>query len=171
MMIDEPRLKIESAEIEPMLTELRELVAPKAWERVEEVLGRLVRLYGAGLERALAHARAAGAYAPAFDELVGEDALLASLLVLHGLHPLPTTERVRRAVETVADALGLGDGDLTVLEVTSGVVRMRAKTPPGGSIAARVLAGALRQAIETAAPEINSIEIDGFGADGLVRAL
>src|SRR4051812_17584753 len=102
-MIDEPRIKVESAEIEPMLEELRELVDPGAWARVEGVLGRLVRLYGAGLERALAHARAAGAYAPIFDELVGEDAVLATLLVLHGLHPLPTVERIRRAVDSVRD--------------------------------------------------------------------
>src|SRR5438105_2334661 len=124
MMIDEPRLQIESAEIEPMLAELRELVAPSAWERVEEVLARLVRLYGAGLERALAHARAAGAYAPTFDELVGEDAVLASLLVLHGLHPLPTVERIRRAVECVTDTLGLREGDITILEIERGTVKV-----------------------------------------------
>src|SRR5258706_10052615 len=83
-MIDEPRLQIESREIEPMLAELRHEVEPSAWEHIAEVIARLVRLYGAGLERALAHARAAGAFAPRFDELVGDDAVLASLLVLHG---------------------------------------------------------------------------------------
>jgi len=169
--MSEQQLQVETTEIEPMLAELHELVTPDAWHRVEQVVSRLVRLYGAGLERALAHARAAGAFAPAFDELVGEDALLASLLVLHGLHPLPTIERVRRAVETVGDALGFGDGDITILDVGDGVVRLRTKTPVGGSIAARVLGGALRHAIQTAAPEIDEVDIAGLGADGLVRPL
>lgn len=161
-MIDEPRLRIESAEIEPMLAELRDLVAPTAWQRVEEVLGRLVRLYGAGLERALTHARAAGAVEPFFDELVGEDALLASLLVLHGLHPQPTAERVRRAIDHIADVLGYDEGDIVVLEIGRGVVKLRAKTPPGGSLAARAFAGAIRHAIEAAAPEVDVVEIAGL---------
>ncbi len=162
MMIDAPRIEVESAEIEPMLEELRDLVASEAWERVQGVLSRLVRLYGAGLERALAHARTAGAYAPMFDELVGEDALLASLLVLHGLHPLPTVERIRRAVETVSDSLGLSEGDITILDVRDGTVKLRAKRPPGGALAARVFAGAIRNAIESAAPEVDDIEIAGL---------
>lgn len=161
-MIDEPRIKVESAEIEPMLAELRDLVDPDAWERVEGVVGRLVRLYGAGLERALTHARTAGAYAPMFDELVGEDAVLASLLVLHGLHPLPTAERIRRAVETVSDSLGLCEGDITILDVADNVVKLRAKKPPGGLLAARVFAGAIRHAIECAAPEVDAVEIAGL---------
>ena len=161
-MIDEPRIRIESQEIEPMLAELRDLVEPSAWERVEEVLARLVRLYGAGLERALAHARAAGAIEPFFDELVGEDALLASLLVLHGLHPLPTAERVRRAIEHASEMLGYGVGDVVVLELGKGVVKLRAKTPPGGTLAARTFAGAIRHAIEAAAPEIDVVEISGL---------
>jgi len=144
-----------------MLAELRDLVAPSAWERVEEVLARLVRLYGAGLERALAHARAAGAVEPFFDELVGEDAVLASLLVLHGLHPQPTAERVRRAVEHVSEMLGYLEGDLVVLEIGR-VTKLRAKTPPGGSLAARAFAGAIRHAIEAAAPEVDVVEIAGL---------
>jgi hypothetical protein len=161
-MIDEPRIKVESAEIEPMLAELRELVDPDAWERVEGVVGRLVRLYGAGLERALTHARNAGAYAPMFDELVGEDGVLATLLVLHGLHPLPTLERIRRAVEAVTDSLGLCEGDITIVEIANGTVRLRAQKPPGGSLAARVFAGAIRHAIECAAPEVDAVEIAGL---------
>src|SRR5689334_5476183 len=99
-MTDE-ELERESATIERLLAELRDLLPLPAWQRVENVLRRVVNLYGVGLGRALEHARAAGAPAPSLTERVASDDLLGSLLLLHGLHPLSTDERVRRALGTL----------------------------------------------------------------------
>jgi hypothetical protein len=66
---EDETLRAESSQIEQLLDELRSLVAAPAFSRVEDVIGRIVRMYGAGIARALAHARAAGADASRLDEL------------------------------------------------------------------------------------------------------
>ena len=97
-IVDEARLKAESAEIEQMLGDLRTQVDAEAWSQVEGVLERLVRLYGVGLQRALEHARSSGADAGSFDEAIAGDDLLGSLLAMHGLHPLTPEQRVEKLI-------------------------------------------------------------------------
>jgi hypothetical protein len=160
-VIDDARLRAESGQIERLLGELRELVTPPAWQRIEQVLARVVALYGAGLEHALEHARAAGAAPAALDERLTGDELLASLLVLHGLHPLPAEERILRALAVVRAQLDLADHELVLAELTdAGVVHLEATVAlGGGAMAARVAEGITRRAIEVAAPEVTAIEL------------
>ena len=47
-MTDDDRLRMESAEIEQLLDEVRDQSAAPVWARVEEVMRRVVSLYGAG---------------------------------------------------------------------------------------------------------------------------
>ena len=153
-MIDEAQLREQSAEIEGLLDEVHQLVPPPAWTRIEEVLRRLVMLYGAGLEHALAHARAAGVTA-SFDQLVCDDELLASLLVLHGLHPMPTADRIRSVLEAARDALGIPDEALALIAVTDdGTALLHADVD-------EPTREQLRRAIATIAPEVASVAISG----------
>jgi hypothetical protein len=172
-MIEDAELQAESARVERLLAELRHLLPLPAWQRVEDALRAVVRLYGAGLARSLAHARAAGASSPAFDELLCGDELLASLLVLHGLHPLATRERVERALAGVRAALGLADDALVLVRVSAGVLVLEAGPGIGGGAMSRGLAEAtIRRVLETAAPELTSIELTGLPPPrdpGLVR--
>ena len=67
--------------IERLLGELEAAVPPATFGRIEDVIALVTQLYGAGLERI------AGFVGPeALRRLAGDD-LVASLLVLHGLHP------------------------------------------------------------------------------------
>ena len=160
---DDARLRAEAEQLEGLLEELRELVTPAAWIRIEQVLHRVVALYGRGLAHAIDHGRAAAAGAQ-FDERVCADELLASLLVIHGLHPLPLADRIMRAIERAADALGR---DLPALELAgieeNGIARLRASGSfGGGAMSARVAEATVRRAIEEAAPELAGIEIEGL---------
>lgn len=158
--MDDERLRAESREIEHLLGEIEELVPAPAWHRVERVLSRVIRLYGAGLARALAHARAAGA-AEGFDERLAGDELLASLLVLHGLHPQPVEDRVRRALAEVRVELGLDDAALELLGVRDNRVALRAADGlGGGAMASGVAESTIRRVIETVAPEVVAIDIE-----------
>ena len=114
--VDDPRK--DAARIDQLLEGLQGLAGPSTWMAIEELMERLLRTYGAGLARALEHARAAGADGARFDERVSDDELLSSLLLLHGLHPLPLRARVERALEKVRPALGshAGDVDLAALD-------------------------------------------------------
>lgn len=162
MTHDDDRLRSESLEIEHLLDEIRELVTRPAWDRVERVLGRIIGLYAAGLARALHHARNAGVTADAFDGMLRDDDLLSSLLVLHGLHPLSTEQRVEHALTRARAELGIGETQLALVEIEAGVVRLRATGMlGGGAMASRVAEAAIRRAIEDAAPEIAAVELAG----------
>ena len=76
-------------------------------------------LYGDGLARIVARVGPATARAPPSDELV------AHLLLLHGLHPVPVEERVRDALDGVRPYLDSHGGGVELLGVEDGVVQLR----------------------------------------------
>jgi hypothetical protein len=152
---DEARLKAESVEIEEMLGELRETLDAEAWAQVEGVLARLVRMYGVGLQRALEHARANGADGSEFDTALAADDLLGGLLVMHGLHPLSTEERVARLAEVLPQRLGVPPESLVLVWLGDNRVRVLSALGEGTD-------AALRRAFENVAPELTSIDIVAF---------
>ena len=160
-MRDEAELRTAANDIEAKLDELRAMVAPAAFARVEEILERVVQLYGCGLGRVLDHARAHGAGAELADRVAADD-LLASLLLLHGLHPHDVEQRVRAAVARATDTLGADAGPIDVIAVRDGVVQLHAGALGGGAMSARLAEAAIRRAIEDAAPEVTRIEIAGL---------
>ena len=91
--------------IERLLEEIRASASPPCWQRVDELMRLVVELYGAGLARIL--------------EIVGDDAdaaglrarltadeLVASLLLVHALHPEDIPTRLRTALARVRPYLG-----------------------------------------------------------------
>jgi hypothetical protein len=159
---EDVQLRAECDRIEETLAELRELVVPAAWQRIEHVMRMTVGMYGSGLERSLAHARTAGAEPGALDRLIGGDDLLSSLLLLHGLHPQSTEQRARRALAELRSELGLGDAELAIAKLADGVLAIEASAAIGaGAMAPRVAEAIIRRALEAAAPELRSIEVLG----------
>jgi hypothetical protein len=163
MTADDDALRAEASQIEAILDELRALIPAPAYQRVEDVLGRAVRMHGAGLGRTLAHARAAGADPARFDELCCTDDLVASLLLLHGLHPRTAAQRIESALVLLCRELGLPDGALVLESIdTTGVTLRASGALGGGAMASRVAEGIVHRVIEAAAPEVASIEITGL---------
>ena len=159
----ESDLQADAAKLEQVLAEIRELVPLPAWQRVEDALRRVMRLYGAGLARAIDHARATGAEPRAFDRAIVDDELLASLLVLHGLHPQSVAERVQQAVARIRAELGLADDALVLVSIEAGAVQLAASTGlQTGAMAPTLAESIVRRVIETAAPEVTSIAITGL---------
>ena len=92
-----------------------------------ELVQTLMDFHGAGMERmmdATANKGAAG-YA-IFDDFAKDD-LVGSLLMLHNLHPLDIETRIARAIEKVRPSLSLHEGDVEVLAVHDGDVKLRLK--------------------------------------------
>lgn len=145
-----------------LLEDVRGMVGPSAWQRVEELVQRLLELYGAGLERVLDHAVAVEGERGALAERLQRDALVSSLLALHGLHPAPTSERVERALEDVRERLGLLDLEVVAFE-PDGAVRLRAATDPRSCPSSgATLARAIERTVLEAAPEIAGVIVDGI---------
>ncbi|MBF6464062.1 NifU family protein [Nocardia beijingensis] len=125
-----------------------------ARERAEQLVRELVELYGAGLTRVV------GLLDPeAVERLAGDD-LVASLLLVHGLHPHDVATRVRTALDSVRPYLGSHGGDVHLVEIVDGVVRLElagsCKSCPSSSVTLEL---AVEDAVRAAAPEIESIEV------------
>ena len=89
-----------------------------ARERAEELVRLVADLYGAGLERVLELMHERGHLDDETLDALADDDLVASLLLVHGLHPYDVTTRVERALEGVRPYLGSHGGDVELLEVT-----------------------------------------------------
>ena len=138
-----------------------------AQERARELVREVVGLYGAGLQRIMA---ALGD--PVLAERLATDDLVASLLLVHGLHPHGVHRRVSDALDRVRPYLGSHGGDVDLIEVTDDSVRLAfqgsCKSCPSS---AATLELAVEDAIRAAAPEISSIElVAGDAAQSLIPA-
>ncbi|MDP9240338.1 MAG: NifU family protein [Actinomycetota bacterium] len=135
---------------------------PLAKERAEELVRLVVELYGAGLERVLEIVHDAGGLNDEALDGLADDALVTSLLLVHGLHPYSVEERIERALIKVRPYLGSHGGDVELLAVTEeGVVQLRLMGSCDGCASSSVtLKLAVEGAIEEAAPEIIRIEVE-----------
>ncbi|HEX8094642.1 NifU family protein [Jatrophihabitans sp.] len=132
-----------------------------ARERAEELVRLVADLYGAGLERVLEIMHERGHLDDDTLDALAEDDRVASLLLVHGLHPYGVLQRIEQALESVRPYLGSHGGDVELIEVTDdGVVRLRLLGSCDGCPSSSVtLKLAVEGAIEAAAPEISTIEV------------
>ena len=133
-----------------------------ARERAEELVRLVADLYGAGLERVLSILHEAGHLDDDVLAALAADELVASLLLVHDLHPYDVTTRVEQALDGVRPYLGSHGGDVELIDVSAeGVVRLRLLGSCDGCASSSVtLKLAVEGAIESAAPEIVSIEVE-----------
>lgn len=149
------------------LLEASSAAGPVARERAEELVRVVVELYGAGLERLLEIAYDAGQLTDELLDRLADDELVASLMLVHGLHPHDVHTRVERALEKVRPYLGSHGGDVELLEVTQeDVVRLRMLGSCDGCASSAVtLQLAVEGAIAELAPEVVGIEVDNTAED------
>jgi Fe-S cluster biogenesis protein NfuA len=162
-----PDLRAAGDRIEHLLDRLRAELDPGAWMAVEEVVRLVTDLYGAGLERTLDLADEVLGDTPAgldlFGRLLGDD-LVASLLIVHGLHPDELGRRVEQALDGVRPYLASHGGGVELLGVDDepGVVRLRLLgSCDGCPSSSATLRDAVENAIHEAAPEIVTIDTEG----------
>ena len=150
-------LRAVGSRIEELLGQIR-AGDPDTAEVAEEVVRLVVELYGAGLERTV---ELAGP--EALDRMV-EDELVASLLVLHGLHPKDTHTRVVEALDQVRPYLGSHAGGVELLGVDhEGVVHLRLEGSCDGCPSSTMTVKlAIERAIEEAAPEVTAVEVENL---------
>src|ERR1700691_4016816 len=129
-----------------------------ARERAEQLVGEVVDLYGAGLSRIM---EAVGDRADPglLNRLVADD-LVASLLLVNGLHPHDVRRRVSDALDRVRPYLGSHGGDVHLLDSAGDPVQLQfagsCKSCPSSAVTLEL---AVEDAIRAAAPEVSSIEV------------
>ncbi len=149
--------------IEAILAELRSASPPVA-EKAETLVRLLMDLYGAGLARVVEIVGEAGEAGARVLDRMAADPLLASLLILHDLHPLPLEARIQQALDRVRPYLGSHAGGVEFLGVDeSGVVHLRLEGSCRGCPSSAVTVKlAIERAIMEAAPEVAGVEVEGM---------
>jgi Fe-S cluster biogenesis protein NfuA len=148
--------------VQELLGSLDEIADPVAQMRVQELVGTVLELYGAGLERILGVLADAGEPALPIRDALLDDGIVASLLLIHGLYPVPLEERVVQALDSVRPFLASHGGNVELISVDEGVVRLRLEGSCNGCpSSAATLEHALREAIEAAAPDVLGLEVEG----------
>ncbi|WP_328477983.1 hypothetical protein OHA21_25925 [Actinoplanes sp. NBC_00393] len=121
--------------------------------RAEELVRLLTGLYGAGLQRLLELLHGHGALTDEVLTAMARDDLLASLLLVHGLHPDDVATRVERALAATGE-------DVELLEVTAdGNVLLRAGAG-GCGCTTTARDDRVRAAVEAAAPDVTGVEFE-----------
>jgi Fe-S cluster biogenesis protein NfuA/nitrite reductase/ring-hydroxylating ferredoxin subunit len=158
--VDDRESRERVGRVEALLDEVDSLSDPAAREKALEVVQALLDLYGEGLGRIVEHV-AAGDDGRLAEALAGDE-LVAHLLLLHGLHPVPVEARVRGALEEVRPYLESHGGNVELLAVEEGAVRLALQGSCSGCpSSAMTLKLAIEDAIHKAAPEIDEVIADG----------
>ncbi len=143
-------------EVERGLEQLESLPDSAVRDDATAVVQALLDLYGTGLEHIVEEiaVRDDGELARA----LGDDELVAHLLLLHGLHPVPTEDRVLDALGEVRPYLESHGGNVELLAVEGTQVRLRMEGSCSGCpSSAMTLKLAIENAIHKIAPEIEEV--------------
>jgi Fe-S cluster biogenesis protein NfuA/nitrite reductase/ring-hydroxylating ferredoxin subunit len=136
---------------------------PEARDAAQELVAAILEMHGAGLATiggVLDEAGPAGETAKA--KLVA-DPVVASLLLIHDLYPVPLEQRVGEALEEVRPYMESHDGNVELLGIEGGVVRLRlAGSCDGCPASASTLELAIKEALEKAAPDLVGLEVEGL---------
>jgi Fe-S cluster biogenesis protein NfuA/nitrite reductase/ring-hydroxylating ferredoxin subunit len=145
------------ARVQELTGRLEDLGPGECRELAEELTGAVVQMYGAGLERIV--------------ELIDDeetrdrlaaDELVAGLLMIHDLYPVPLEERVTQALDSVRPYMESHGGNIELLGFEDGVVKLRLQgSCKSCRASASTLELAVRQALQEAAPDLLGMDVEG----------
>jgi Fe-S cluster biogenesis protein NfuA/nitrite reductase/ring-hydroxylating ferredoxin subunit len=149
--------------VEELTDALEALEDGEAKELAEELVVAIVELYGDGLERimaALGDDRATGAE---LRERLVADGVVASLLLVHDLYPVPLEERVAAALGDVRPYMESHGGNVELVALEDGVARLRLVGHCHGCPSSlSTLELAIKDALLEHAPDLLDVEVEGL---------
>ena len=151
-----------SQRIERLIARIEAAPDPNVRADALELTRSLMELHGAALDRLMEIVAQAGASGHALMEDFTGDDLVASMLLLYGLHPHDLETRVRKALDKARPLMRSHGGDVELVGVAEGVVRLRLVGSCNGCPSSTLtLKLAIEQAIYEAAPEVTKIITGG----------
>ena len=136
--------------VEELVAKLERASDPELHTAALELVQSVMDLHGAALEHLLEIVSQSGEA----ESLTGkflEDDLVASVLLLHGLHPEDMETRVLRALDKVRPSLRSNGGDVELASMEDGVVKLRVQKEARGCAST---AATMRSAVEDAVTEL-----------------
>lgn len=125
----------------------------------EDLIAAMLELYGEGLERIVEALEAA----PEVRDALAQDGVVASLLLIHGLYPVPLAERVEAALVSVRPYMESHGGGVELVRLEEGVAHLRLLGGCDGCAAsASTMELAIKEALDETAPDLDGIEVEGM---------
>jgi Fe-S cluster biogenesis protein NfuA len=149
--------------VEGLIRKIEALPDPEARAAAVELMQSLLDFHGAGLDRLMEIISEEGEAGYRIFDRVASDEMVGNLLLLYGLHPVPLETRVMQALDKVRPYLDSHGGNVELLGIEGGVVRLRlqgsCKTCPSSSMTLKL---AIEEAIYREAPDVAAIEAEGL---------
>lgn len=150
-------------QLDDLLRQVEQSGDPTLRTYLQRIVQAILDLHGAGLEKLLEHIANDGSAGRRILDACGRDPVVSGMLLLHDRHPLDLEARVRLALESVRPALRSHGGNVELIDIDDGVVRLRLV---GSCHNCSSSAATTEQTIEAAvlgfAPEIADIEVEGL---------
>ena len=157
-----PRVSGKPSALDSLIQGVERFTDPAARARTREIVQAILELHQEGLKRVLEHLEAAGEAGALVLEACTGDNVVDGLLLLHGLHPLDLEARVREALESVRPYLNSHGGNVELLGLEDGVVRLRLKGSCHGCPSSAVtMKQTIEEAILIKAPDVTEVLVEG----------
>ncbi len=161
-MPNNSELQERMGQIEELVEQIQSEANPAFRDRAIKLVELLLEIHGAGLDRIMEMATESGPVGNALVDRFAADTLVSSLLLLHGLHPTDFETRVRQALDKVRPYLQSHKGNVELLGVDDGIIRLRL----GGSCngcpsSSMTLKNAIEEALNELAPDSAGLVVEG----------
>ena len=148
--------------LQEQLARLGSIDDARARETAEDLVSSLMELYGEGLHRIVGALEAGGPPGQSIWEALIEDGVVASLLLIHGLYPVPLEARVEEALDRVRPYMESHGGNVELVGLEGDIAHLSLMGSCNGCGASTsTLELAVKQALEEAAPDLLGIEVEG----------
>jgi Fe-S cluster biogenesis protein NfuA len=152
-------------EIERLVHEIEAAPDPHLRSRAVELVTLLMDVHGAGLRRILDLVAKSGPTGSDAIASLADDSLVASLLLLYGLHPSNLEARVSQALDKARPLLRGHGGDVQLVSCADGVVTLRlAGSCQGCPSSTLTLKQAIDEAICEFAPDVRELRVEDAAA-------
>jgi Fe-S cluster biogenesis protein NfuA len=166
-MPDDKDFQVKVQRIGELVGELENISNPEVRASAKALVQLILDLNAAGLERTLEVVSGSGESGQRTIDELGRDPLVSSLLVLYGLHPLDLEARIAQAVEKVTPKVRKGGGELELLGIKNGTVRLHIQvTGHSCGSTGKTLKTLVEDALYEAAPDMGSLQIEGLEEQG-----
>jgi Fe-S cluster biogenesis protein NfuA len=147
--------------LDALLREAEQVSDPASRARLQQIVQAILEIHGSGLDRLMELVADAGEEGRDIIDACGRDDVVSGLLLLHGLHPLGVEDRVRQALDGVRPYLRSHGGNVELVEVRDGLVRLRLQgschSCPSSSV---TMQQTVEEAIYGKAPEVTAVEVE-----------
>ncbi len=151
--------------VEELTARLEQLPDPAARRLAEDLLSAVIDMYGEGLVRIVDLVDGDENAAELKQQLV-DDGVIASLLLIHDLYPVPIEERVTEALDNVRPYMESHGGNVELVSLEDGVARIRLEGSCDGCPASSsTLELAIKTALDETAPDLLGIEVENTEQD------